>query len=424
MTVAVVPTGGNGADNEPAQSKLVVNLMHFARALRVAGLPIGPGKVLDGVNAIRAVGVGNRTDFYWALHAVFVNRHDQHEVFDQAFHIFWRDPKILERLMGMSMPDLEPGMAPPEEPPMRRVQDAFRPEAEEADQAREGEGGDKEEEEEEEFDAVMTASSRELLHTMDFDEMTAEEVARAKAAIARMRLPIPEVKQRRYRPHLRRARIDMRATLRSALRSGAATIPLKWRKPSHRPPPLVILCDISGSMSRYSRMLLHFLHAISNDRTRVHVFLFGTRLTNITRHLREKDIDLALAKCAEAAEDWSGGTRIGATLHEFNTQWGRRVLGQGAVVLLISDGLDRDAGRGLQIEMERLHKSCRRLIWLNPLLRFEGFQPKSQGIQAILPHVDEFRPVHNLESLEQLIAALMQPAGRRLEGASEWLKQM
>ena len=423
MDTAVTP-GGNGAGKAPAESKLVVNLMHFARALRVAGLPIGPGKVLDAVNAIGAVGVGNRGDFYWALHAIFVNRRDQHEVFDQAFHIFWRDPKILERLMGMAMPDLEPGGAEPEEPPMRRVQDAFRPEPEETGEG-EGEGGEKEEEEEEpEYDSVMTASSRELLHAMDFDEMTAEEVARAKAAIARMRLPIPEVKMRRFRPSPRRARIDMRNTLRAALRSGGATIPLRWKRRAERLPPLVILCDISGSMSRYSRMLLHFLHAVSNDRTRVHVFLFGTRLTNITRHLRERDIDLALTKCAEAAEDWSGGTRIGSTLHEFNAHWGRRVLGQGAVVLLISDGLDRDAGRGLQMEMERLHKSCRRLIWLNPLLRFEGFQPKSQGIQAILPHVDEFRPVHNLESLDQLIAALTRPAGRRLEGASEWLKLM
>ena len=422
MAVAVT-TGGNGS-SAPAESKLVVNLMHFARALRVAGLPVGPGKVLDAVNAIRAIGVGNRKDFYWALHAVFVNRRDQREVFDQAFHIFWRDPKILERLMGMAMPDLEPGMGEPEEPPMRRVRDAFRPEEPDKGEG-EGEGGDKEDdEEEEEFDAVMTASSREMLRSMDFDEMSAEEVARAKAAIARMRLPIPEVPQRRFRVDPRRARIDMRATLRAALRSGGATIPLKWRRHTHRPSPLVILCDISGSMSRYSRMLLHFLHAVSNDRSRVHVFLFGTRLTNITRHLRERDIDLALAKCAEAAEDWSGGTRIGATLHEFNSKWGRRVLGQGAVVLLISDGLDRDAGRGLELEMERLHKSCRRLIWLNPLLRFEGFQPKSQGIQAILPHVDEFRPVHNLDSLEQLIAALTHPAGRRLEGTTEWLKQM
>ncbi len=422
-------TGGNGqaltADEGPRESKLVVNLMHFARALRAAGLPIGPGKVLDAVNAITQVGITNRTDFYWALHAVLVNRRDQHELFDQAFHIFWRDPKILERLMGMAMPDLEPGMAEPEEPPMRRIQDAFRPDEPAGEGEGEGQGKEEEKDEEEvEYDAVMTASSREMLQTMDFEEMTAEEIARAKAEIARMRLPIPEVPQRRFRPDPRRARVDMRATLRAALRSGGATIPLKWRRRTHRPPPLVIICDISGSMSRYSRMLLHFMHAMTNDRARVHTFLFGTRLTNITRFLRERDVDMALAKVAEAAEDWSGGTRIGTCLHDFNVWWARRVLGQGAVVLLISDGLDRDAGRGLKLEMERLHKSCRRLIWLNPLLRFEGFQPKSQGIQAILPHVDEFKPVHNLESLEQLIAALNRPAGRRLEGASEWVKRM
>ena len=413
--------GGRPAPTVPPDSKLVVNLMHFARALRAAGLPIGPGKVLDSVNAIQAIGVGNRTDFYWALHAVLVNRRDQHELFDQAFHIFWRDPKILERLMGAAMPDLDAGAVPPEEPPMRRIEEAFRPEPEEGKGETESE---KEPEEDVEYDAVMTASAREVLRTMDFEEMSAEEVARAKQAIARMRLPIPEVAMRRYRPNSRRARVDMRATLRAALRSGGATIPIRWRKHAHRPPPLVVLCDISGSMARYSRMLLHFMHAIANDRTRVHTFLFGTRLTNITRHLRERDVDIALTRCAEAAEDWSGGTRIGTCLRDFNLHWSRRVLGQGAIVVLISDGLDRDAGRGLALEMERLHKSCRRLVWLNPLLRFEGFQPKSQGIQAILPHVDEFRPVHNLDSLEQLIDALNRPAGKRLEGTTEWLKAM
>ena len=212
--------------------------------------------------------------------------------------------------------------------------------------------------------------------------------------------------------------------MRAALRSGSDTIPLRWKQPRRRHPPLVVICDISGSMSRYSRMLLHFMHAITNDRDRVHTFLFGTRLTNVTRYLRHKDIDVALAKVTNAVEDWSGGTRIGESLSDFNRQWTRRVLGQGAVVILISDGLDRDAGRGLTEEMDRLHKSCRRLIWLNPLLRFEGFEPKSQGIRAILPHVDDFRPVHNLLSLGELIEALSRPPGRRREGMDEWLKAM
>ena len=400
-------------------SKLVPNIMHFGRVLRSTGMPVGPGKILDAVQAVLVVGISSRRDFYWSLHAVFVNRHDQHDIFDQAFHIFWRDPHLLERMLGLLMPQI-PGEEelPPEEPPNRRVMEAMNPDNKD--------GKDPEEEKEPEIDveATMTASSNELLQKMDFEDMSAEEISQAKTAIARMRLPIHEIPTRRYQHSQRQVRIDMRATLRAALRSGGSVIPLQYRKRRRRPPPLVILCDISGSMGRYTRMLLHFMHAITNDRDRVYTFLFGTRLTNVTRHLRNKDIDIAVNKCTETVEDWSGGTRIGESLADFNRFWSRRVLGQGAVLLLISDGLDRDAGRGLNIEMERLHKSCRRLIWLNPLLRFDGFEPKSQGIRAILPHVDEFRPVHNLESLTELIQALNSQLIRRQEGMSEWLQAM
>jgi uncharacterized protein with von Willebrand factor type A (vWA) domain len=257
---------------------------------------------------------------------------------------------------------------------------------------------------------------------MDFEDMSADEIARARQAIQRMTLPLAEVQTRRFQPSTQRKRIDMRATMRAALRSGGDSIPLNWRKRRVRPPPLVILCDISGSMSRYSRMFMHFMHVLTNDRDRVSTFVFGTRLSNVTRHLRHKDIDYALAKVTDAVDDWSGGTRIGECLDDFNRHWSRRVLGQGAVLLLISDGLDRDAGRGLELEMDRLHKSCRRLIWLNPLLRFDGFEPKSQGIRAILPYVDEFRPVHNLNSLTELTEALNRPPGRRREGIQEWLQ--
>ena len=399
-------------------SRLVANIMHFGRILRAAGLPVGTGKILDGVNAIRAIGIGNRTDFYWALHAVFINRRDQHEMFDQAFHIFWRDPKIMERMMGIMLPQIDVEAPIEAEPPSRRIQDALSSK-DDADNDEE-----REREEELEFDAAMTTSARELLQEMDFEDMSADEIAEAKAAIARMRLPLAEIATRRFEPAARRRRVDMRATLRTALRSGGATIPLRWRDRRTRPPPLVILCDISGSMSRYTRMFVHFMHTLTNDRDRVHTFLFGTRLTNVTRYLRHKDIDVALAKVTNAVEDWSGGTRIGESLGDFNRHWSRRVLGQGAVVILISDGLDRDAGRGLTEEMDRLHKSCRRLIWLNPLLRFEGFEPKSQGIRAILPNVDDFRPVHNLLSLGELIEALSRPPGRRREGMDEWLRAM
>ncbi len=394
-------------------NRLAENIMHFARVLRAAGLPVGPGKVLDGVRAVIAAGVGSREDFYWTLFAVFVSRQDHREIFDQAFHVFWRNPRILERMLHALMPQVQVEMDESQnEAVSRRVAEAMA----------KGEGAEipqEEVEEEIEFDAALTYSAREVLQSMDFESMSAEEVAQAKAIIARMRLPIMAVPTRRLAPDPHGRRVDMRASLRAALRSSGG-VPLRHRSPKHRHPPLVVLCDISGSMSRYSRMFLHFMHTITNDRDRVHTFVFGTRLTNITRHLRHRDVDVALEKVAENVEDWSGGTRIGHCLHDFNTDWSRRVLGQGAVVLMISDGLDRDAGEGIAGEIERLHKSCRRLIWLNPLLRYAGFEPKSKGIRALLPHVDDFRTVHNLSSLGDLAEILSRPqAGGRQKYMTE-----
>jgi uncharacterized protein with von Willebrand factor type A (vWA) domain len=243
--------------------------------------------------------------------------------------------------------------------------------------------------------------------------MTAAELCEVKAMIARLRLPLPELPIRRTVAASRGSAVDLRATLRAMASAGGTVVPLAWRQRRRRRPPLVVLCDISGSMDRYSRMLLFFLHAITNDRDRVHTLLFGTRLTNITRHLKRRDVDVALARVSAAVSDWAGGTRIGACLAEFNRRWSRRLLGQGAVVLLISDGLDSDVGEGLAAEMERLAKSCRRLIWLNPLLRYEKFEARPAGIRAMLPYVDELLPVHNLQSLKQLATAFARPHATR-----------
>ena len=381
--------------------------MHFARTLRAAGLPVGPGKVLDAVAAVEAVGITDRRDFYWTLHAVFVNRADQRVLFDQAFHVFWRNPELLKKMLALVLPELNIDMPQEEGAEMlRRLAEALHPNREAQESG----------ESELEFDAAMTFSDKEQLRAMDFEKMSLDELARAKAAIARLQLPIINVPTRRFARDPRGARADMRATLRAALRSGGI-IELKRKSRRRRPPPLVVLCDISGSMSRYSRVFLHFMHSITNDRDRVFTFVFGTRLTNITRYLRYRDVDLALDRVAEAVVDWSGGTRIGHSIAEFNQLWSRRVLGQGAVVLLITDGLDRDAGTGLAHEMDRLHRSCRRLIWLNPLLRYEGFEPRSLGMKAMLPYVDEFRPVHNLESLETLVEVISAAAQRQSTAA-------
>lgn len=407
-----------GTGNDGASGKIATNIMHFARVLRAAGLPVGPGKVIKGIQAVQTVGVENRDDFYWTLHAVFVNRRDQREIFDQAFHVFWRNPKLLERMASLVLPSfVDPEAQQQAQEMNRRLAEALKQNPPES--SGEGDGKDPEEPDVT-VDAVMTWSANEVLQETDFEKMSREELEAAKRAIAHMRLPIMEVPTRRFKRDARGNRIDMRATLRAAMRGGGGAIPLQYRKRKRRHPPLVVLCDISGSMSRYSRMVLHFMHAITNDRDRVHTFLFGTRLTNVTRQLRYKDVDEALDKVGEAVDDWSGGTRIGHSLHDFNTNWSRRVLGQGAVVLFISDGLDRDAADGLEREIERLHMSCRRLIWLNPLLRYDRYEPKSLGAQALLPHVDEFRSIHNLESLEQLSEVLTKPAPDKGFGHNPW----
>jgi len=396
--------------------RLADNIAHFARTLRRAGLPIGPGRVIEAVRAVEAAGVARRDDFYWTLHSVFVNRQDQRQLFDQAFHIFWRNPKLLEKMLSMMLPTVNTDEEPDRrEEISRRLAEALRPANDDHGQ------GEQQEPPEVEIDATLTFSDRELLQKKDFEQMSQAEADAALRAIQRLRLPIADVPTRRFSTDRRGARIDLRATLRRSLRT-PGLIALARKRRRLRPPPLVVLCDISGSMSQYSRMFLHFMHALTNDRDRVHCFLFGTRLSNITRALRYRDVDVALAKASEQADDWSGGTRIGHCLHEFNRFWNRRVLGQGAVVLLISDGLDREGGPGLAQEMERLHRSCRRLIWLNPLLRYDAFAPKSQGNRAMLPHVDEFRPVHNLESLAALARVLSQPASREDNDISRWRK--
>jgi uncharacterized protein with von Willebrand factor type A (vWA) domain len=380
---------------------LAQNILLFARILRAAGLPIGPGKIIQAIEAVKAAGIGGRDDFYWTLHAVFVQRREQREIFDQAFHIFWKNPQFLQRMMSLLLPQFRHDQdGGDREEIATRLAEALQGDRGAADLDRLPPDS-----EEVQVDAAMTFSDREILQHMDFEKMTNAELALAKKAVAALRLPIMDVPTRRHAPDPRGRRVDMRATLRASLRNAGA-IPLKLKSPRRRHPPLVILCDISGSMSRYSRLALHFVHAITNDRDRVHTFLFGTRLTNITRDLRYRDVDVAIDRVTQRVKDWSGGTRIGPCLHEFNVRWSRRVLTQGAVVLLITDGLDREGALGLTEEMERLHKSCRRLIWLNPLLRYEAYRPQSQGAQAMIRHVDDFRPIHSLESMRDLADAL------------------
>ncbi len=396
----------------PEHPRLTENLTPSARAWRKAGLPVGPGRVLTAIEAVEAAGFSERADFYWTLHAVFVSRPEERQVFNQVFRLFWRDPRYMEHMMSLMLPAIR-GAQEEEKAAAaaKRAAEALLDGAE-APLPPERDAPD-EEETTIEIDATQTASGDEKLRQLDFEQMSAQELAQARRMLARLSLPVKPLKTRRLTPDPLGRRADWRRTLRNAVRTGGEVSQLARRKPSTRWPALVVLCDISGSMASYSRMVLHFVHAVANRQGQgwatVHAFPFGTRLTNITRHLRTRDVDTALNAAGREARDWQGGTRIGESLHAFNRDWSRRVLGQGAVVLLITDGLDRGDPAALGREMERLHLSAKRLIWLNPLLRWDGFAPRAQGVRAMLPHVDVIRAGHSIASLEALAQALSDP---------------
>ena len=371
------------------------NVVGFARALRAAGIPVGPGAIIDAMNALQLVEIGNRADVYAALESIFVTRHEHALIFAQAFDLFFRATEEWKHMLD-SVPLPEHARKKPP-PASRRVQEALAQPVSAGGAAGPGAGtaafGVRQGNAAEEGFCADDRGRDRRGHPRDRED----EAAAGGAAYP----PLPAGCARlaaRHAPHP--ARI---------LRTGGEIIDIHKLGRIDKPAPIVALLDISGSMSEYTRLFLHFLHAITDARKRVSVFLFGTRLTNVTRSLRARDPDEALASCSSSVEDWAGGTRIATSLHTFNKMWARRVLGQGAIVLLISDGLEREGDDKLAFEMDRLHRSCRRLIWLNPLLRFGGFEAKAQGIKMMLPHVDEFRPVHNLSSIEGLIEALSAP---------------
>jgi len=377
--------------------------MHFARVLRSAGVSVGTDRVQLALQALRLAGFDSRRDFHAVLSTCMLDRIEHKDLFDQAFELFWRDPDLEGRMRAMLLPKVRAQAAlAPEQRENRRLGDALFPNPRPGQQPLQPD-------EQVQFDAAFTMSDRELLNKADFDTMSADEWHAARRALAQMRWVFEPLPTRRQAGSPRAGRVDWRATLRGMGRAGGELWGLRWRRPRPLPAPMVVLADISGSMSRYSRMLLHFAHALGHAEARVESFVFGTRLTRITRLLKSRDPDIAVAQAVKAVDDWSGGTRITTCLHEFNQRWARRALSSRTTVLLISDGLEHGDTDALSREMERLAKSCRRLIWLNPLLRFDRFQPKAAGIRAMLPHVDRFLPVHNLESIEQLVRLLGQP---------------
>jgi uncharacterized protein len=393
--------------NPSAQSlpgHLAENVMHFGRVLRHAGMPLPTDRIALALNALQIAGLESKRDFHDTLAACFLDRVEHQELFEQAFTLFWRDPDLAGRLMAMLLPRVEGKTEKPPAPENRRLGEAMFPHQPNAP-------APPPPPEEIEVDATLTWNDRELLSKADFETMTADEWRAAQSLLHKIALLFEPILTRRSQRAAHPGKPDGRATLQTMARQGGELWDMRWRRPRSRPAPLVVLADISGSMSRYSRMLLHFTHALGHADARVESFVFGTRLSHTTRALRLRDPDIAVARVVRDVQDWSGGTRITACLTEFNQRWARRTLSGRATVLLISDGLEHGTPddprcEQLRFEMERLHKSCRRLIWLNPLLRFDAFQPRAAGIRAMLPHVDEFLPVHNLQSLEDLARVL------------------
>ena len=383
--------------------RLADNVVHFGRVLRAAGLPVGTDRIRVALDALALAGLDSRDELRTVLRACLTDRVEQHAMFEQAFELFWRDPDLLGRAMAMLLPRIEGrGGAVPPPKENRRLAAALFPQA----AAR---AADRPAEERAEIDAHLTFSDRELLRKADFDTMTPAEWAAAKRLIARRAALLPRMRTRRRVRARSGDAPDWPRTMARAARNGGQILSLAWREPSWRAAPLTALIDVSGSMSRYSRMFLHFLHALIGAERGVHAFLFGTRLTPVTRRLRRRDPDEAVAECVRAVDDWSGGTRIAACLHAFNRDWARRTLSGNATVLLVTDGLERDDSGLLGEEAHRLALSCRRLIWLNPLLRYQGFEPRAAGVRALLPHVDAMLPVHDLDSLDALADVLAAP---------------
>jgi len=384
---------------------LARNVTHFMRLLRDAGFGLSPAHAVDALDALRHIDIGARGEVRAALAALVLSGPDQRPLFDAAFDLFWRDPDWEGKMRAMLLPRVDAGAPPPKR--SNRLADALA-----ARQPPPSPGKPDQPAREERFTAPLTFSDQERLAQRDFETLTAEEWRALQHLVRTRRAHLALQRTRRLRAAACGTHADLRASARLAVRQHGEWLRWKYRKHAERKPPVVLLLDISGSMSQYSRAVLYFCHALMQSRERMHVFLFGTRLTNVTRALRERDPDEAVALITGQVRDWAGGTRIGAALAQFNRQWARRTLSGRATVLLVSDGIDLEHIDLLDAEMARLRRFAHRIIWLNPLLRYAGFSPQARGMQAILPHVDALRPAHNLDSLFALEALLADDARR------------
>jgi hypothetical protein len=382
-----------GSDDAPyIGGKLLVNLLLFGRVCKLLGMTVTPNRMIEVAQALEHIRLGRKEDFRDALRTLMVTRQRDLQLFVQAFDLFWRKPSE-----GWLRVNLASGDEPPKpQRPRLLPNPEYRDNTALRDERIEGE--------QEMIVLLRTASEEQVLRYRDFGQMTGEEIAAARKVMAKLRWGLGTRETRRMVAG-KGVLLDLRRAFRQNLRYAGEPLALPTRRRKIKPRPLVLLCDISGSMERYTRLLLHFMHTLAHSSYQVESFVFSTRLTRITRALRHKSIDTTLKTVGETVQDWGGGTRTGEVLHEFNFRWARRVLGRGAVVILISDGWDRGEPDHLRREMERLQRNAHRVIWLNPLIG-ASYEPLTRGAQAMLPFVDDFLPVRNLANLETLAREL------------------
>ena len=376
------------------ESKLLENILRFIRLLRNSGIKIGNQSSIDALNSIKILKIGNRNEFYWALYSNLIYRNDDTEIFNQCFHLFWQNPKILQQMFNLLLPQIGTQKAPTtNKKQLKRISDNIQ---------KQNKDVNIEKKEEIIFDSQMSWSNKSALNTKDFEMMSLEEIHQAEKEIKKFLIKSKTQISRRWKKNDQSTKISTKYTIKKSVKNnGIIHLAFKERIKKFR--PVVILIDISGSMESYSRMMLFLSHILIQQYKDIEVFTFGTKLTRITNFLKNKDIDLSLDKVGKFVNDWAAGTKITSSIKDFNFNWSRRLLTQNQTLLLITDGLERDDSQNLDFEINRLSLFANNIIWLNPLLRYKKFEPKVNSIKTILRHVHKHVPIHNLNSIKNLV---------------------
>ena len=377
-----------------AESKLLENILRFIRLLRNSGIKIGNQSSIDALNSIKILKIGNRNEFYWALHSNLVYRNEDKEIFDQCFHLFWQNPKILQQMFNLLLPQIGTQKAPTNnKKQLKRISDNIQ---------KQNKDIEKEKKEEIIFDSKMSWSNKSALNTKDFEMMSLKEIKQAEKEIKKFLIKSKTQISRRWKKNDQSSKISTKYTIKKSVKNNGI-IHLAFKDRIKKFKPLVILIDISGSMESYSRIMLFLSHILIQQHKNVEIFTFGTKLTRITKFLKNKDVDDSLDKVGKFVNDWAAGTKITSSIKDFNFNWSRRILTQNQTLLLITDGLERDDSQNLDFEINRLSLFTNNIIWLNPLLRYEKFEPKVNSIKTILRHVDKHVPIHNINSIKRLV---------------------